>query len=1692
MRIRSKFLVFSLVISIAPFLLMSGLSLWQSRAALSNQAFNQLESLREAKKTEIEKFFHERAEDLGLLLDSVGMFYHGAVEKLRATGSGKRAQLQDYFTQRYNDLKVLAAQESVAQALEQYEGAMKMEGKAGGETWLSVDGTAGDALRSFRTQYAYYDLLLIAKDGDVVFTARQGADLGQNVSSGALKDSGLGRIFAAAQQGVAIEDFSPYATSGNTALRQAQDTAAADNQSIAFLGAPVFRFGDLSGVVVLALSTEPINAILHHREGMGKTGETFVIGRSNGVLAYRGERMLANSGTGYGGVPAHGGVPTYGGVPAQDAPPDAVEAGKALTGFAGVNIKMDDDNGVLRLVGYAPLAVEGLEWAVLASMNLEEAITPSFAEKKEDFFTQFLHRYHYDELLLIYPNGKVFYTVNGHKDYGANLLESARANGVLPKIMLQARDTGKFSMSDYALYPSSGAEPVAFMAQPLLARDGKAVELIVVLQLNAHHLDSFMRERAGLGKTGETYLVGQDRLMRSNSVRAPQTHSMRASFTDPEQGKVNTTPVTEALTGKTGRLQAANYLNEPVLSAYTPLLTHDRQWALIAEISQDEAFASIHELEWWMGGITLAMAIVIWFFVNGFTARLVSPLQQVNSHLKIMARGRLAKEPLEYQGRDEIAEIVRSSEQLKNAFRATIMQANAIAAGDFSKDVQLLSDQDQLGLALSGMTNTLRAVIRQAEAIAAGNLGVETRLLSEGDQLGAALRKMTQVLREVSARDQEARQQLEHENTQKSQQDWIKTGLNQLNERMGGEQDIATLGDRVLAFVASYAQAQVGTLYLYRDADGKGQGELKLIAAYAYQKRKRINAEFAIGEGLAGQAALERRMLVISEVPDGYMPIQSSLGEANPRNLALLPLVYENHLKGVMELGRFAVFSDTELEFLQQAMPAVAVAMNSAEARVRLRELLEQSRAQAHELQNQAEELQAQQEELRQANEELESRTQVLERQQEAIREKNRELEQTRVAIEQKAEELSQASKYKSEFLANMSHELRTPLNSLLILAQMLEQNKDGNLTAKQVDFAHTIHNAGADLLRLINEILDLAKVEAGRLEIHCEEYPLASLQDTLQTRFAHMARDKGLEFTQSLAPDLPSSVYTDPQRLLQIVVNLLSNAFKFTETGGQVALTVARTAPGTVFARADLSTEKCLAIRVQDTGIGIPAAKQQQIFEAFQQADGTTSRRYGGTGLGLSISRELANLLNGELQLHSEEGKGSAFTLFIPERHEPAAHAPMNGARHGTIPAFSATQTVQNLPTPSAATPAPAVLDDRQDLQAHDNLLLIIEDDRDFAQTLRASAHEKNFKCILAEDGKTGLELATQYHPHAFILDVGLPLSDGWTVMEQLKENPDTRHIPVHFISGQDERRNAKAMGAIGYLLKPVSLHQLGDAFKKIEKYISPLASRRVLLVMADSERAAHVARLIGNGQVNLDTVVDGAAAQQLLQQRMEFDCLVLDISAPQAAELLEFLRGNERGRAIPVIVYAENGLTEAQEQLLHKIAQELTLKEVHSPERLLDEATLFLHQVESKLPPEQQSMLRQVHDKETILLNKKIILADDDSRNIFALGAVLEEKGVTVLIARNGEEALHLLDTNPDTALVLMDIMMPKMDGYEAMRAIRAQPRFRKLPIIALTAKAMKGDRTKCMESGANDYLSKPIDTDKLLSLLRIWLYR
>ena len=918
-------------------------------------------------------------------------------------------------------------------------------------------------------------------------------------------------------------------------------------------------------------------------------------------------------------------------------------------------------------------------------------------------------------------------------------------------------------------------------------------------------------------------------------------------------------------------------------------------------------------------------------------------------------------------------------------------------------------------------------------------------------------------------------------------QEWLQRGRIDLAAAMSGDQKIQHLGENILDFLIKYLGAHAGALFV-RGGDG-----FKRVAISGVPADGKMLLQFGENDGLLGQAAAENRAILVSDVPEGYLTIGSSFGQGKPRHLAIAVGAVDGAVNAVLELGFMNAFDDLTVEFLNQVSEPIGVAVKSADYRSHLQELLEET-------QRQSEELQTQSEELRVSNEELEEQSRALKESQSRLEQQQAELEQTNSQLEEqtrlleiqkedinraktevqdKAEELERASQYKSEFLANMSHELRTPLNSSLILSKLLADNSESNLTAEQVKYAQTIHASGNDLLALINDILDLSKIEAGHMEVHPEPVSITRMITDLRRVFDPVAKQRGLQFETEVAPDCPEIFETDRQRFEQILKNLLSNAFKFTERGG-VRFSVTKVGEELGFA-------------VTDSGIGIAPENQRAIFEAFHQADGTISRKFGGTGLGLSISRELARLLGGVIELQSEVQVGSTFTVRVPQtfRNEVAAPRTFEFVQPAPI---EVTKKSEESALRVAATLVP---DDRENLVANARTILVVEDDERFASLLYDMVREQNFQCLVANTAEDALIIARQYLPSAVLLDVGLPDHSGLSVLDRLKQDPRTRHIPFHIVSASDYSQTALSMGAVGYMLKPVKREDLVDALKHLEAKIAG-GMRKVLIVEDDAVQRESLIKLLGTPDVQAEAV--GTAAECLEKLKTaNFDCMVLDLSLPDASgySLLETLSTESAYSFPPVIVYTGRELSHNEEQRLRRYSKSIIIKGAKSPERLLDEVTLFLHQVVSDMPPEQQTMLKKARNRDAVLEGRRILIVEDDVRNVYSLSNILEPRGAVVQIARNGREALDALEKSTASGqepidLVLMDVMMPEMDGLTATREIRKRSEWRKLPVIMLTAKAMKNDQERCLEAGANDYMAKPLDVDKLLSLVRVWMPR
>jgi HAMP domain-containing protein/CheY-like chemotaxis protein/signal transduction histidine kinase len=1054
---------------------------------------------------------------------------------------------------------------------------------------------------------------------------------------------------------------------------------------------------------------------------------------------------------------------------------------------------------------------------------------------------------------------------------------------------------------------------------------------------------------------------------------------------------------------------------------------------------------------------------------------------------------------------------------LTEQVRGIVKVVTAVANGDLKQNLTVKSKGEVAALAetINNMTETLATFADQVTSVAR-EVGVEGRLGGQANVPGAAgtwkdltgnvnllaanltsqVRAIAEVATAVTKGDLtrsiqvdargEVAELKDNINTMitnlrlttdlNTEQDWLKTNLARFTNMLQGQRDLTTVGRLLLSELTPLVNAHMGVIYQVENEDSP---ELHLLAAYASDGNYPHPKIVQFGDGLVGQCATDKRHRLVSDIPSDTVPVSSALLRLVPKNLVVLPVLFENQVKAVIELASLSNFTTSQRTFLEQLTDSIGIVLNSIEATMQTEGLLKQS-------QQLAGELQAQQKELQQTNEQLEQKAQQLAERNVEVERKNQEIEQARRALEEKATELALTSKYKSEFLANMSHELRTPLNSILILGQQLTENPDGNLTLKQVEFARTIHGAGTDLLNLISDILDLSKIESGTVTVDAEEILTSNLLETVGRPFRHEAENRQLFFNIDVDPNLARSLVTDSKRLQQVLKNLLSNAFKFTAEGG-VRLGVSAAVGGWSAEHPVLSSAPAvIAFEVSDSGIGIPLEKQKLIFEAFQQADAGTSRKYGGTGLGLAISRELAALLGGEIHLKSAPGRGSTFTLYLPLKYSGPKVAPRIAAaasQYGSVPALQAAtqeRIIEQLP------------DDRLDLEPGDTILLVVEDDPHYARVLIDLARDKGFKVLVTARGAEAIDLAKQYQPAAVSLDVFLPDMLGWTVLSQLKHNPLTRHIPVQIITLDEDRQHALARGAFSFVNKPTTTEGVSAALSQIKEYARP--RRKRLLIVEDNEaEQLSIRELLDHDDIEIVAIDTGAGALCALREN-PWDCVVLDLRLPDMSgfEVLDKIRNDTALSNVPVVVFTGRELSAEEDAELHTMARSIVVKGVESPERLLDETSLFLHRVITELPIEKQRMLEKLNSSDEDLVGTTALLVDDDARNIFALSSVLERRGMKVLTATTGSEAVALVESNPEIAIVLMDIMMPQMDGYQTIGAIRQNPSLSRLPIIALTAKAMKGDREKCLEAGASDYLAKPVNTEQLLLAIRMWLHR
>jgi signal transduction histidine kinase/DNA-binding response OmpR family regulator/HAMP domain-containing protein len=1274
------------------------------------------------------------------------------------------------------------------------------------------------------------------------------------------------------------------------------------------------------------------------------------------------------------------------------------------------------------------------------------------SQKWQPNLKAFRQLYGYYDIFLIDTEGNILFTLAKESDLGTNLFTGQLANTSFARTVKKTIKTGESGFSDLVSYAPSNYNAAAFFTHKIVNESGKTVG-VYAFQSDIKQIKQAMQQSNDVDTGVQAYVIGYSEETGGTTLRTTRGSSSNTQHflkhpISTEQSKrwlkkFGPNKINAATDDVSGFIYKGPN-GTPVLGIHRNISILDVNWGIITEIPENRAFSSVMQLQQLITGLVLITSILVILVTIFLTHHLVLPISTIATALSNLSKG--------------------DTQQRVN-----------------------IKAKHELGTLVEGFNHMIKSL-------------------------------------QDSTKESET-------------QHWLQEGNSHLKDVIQGDLSLEELASNVISFLCRYLDAPIGLFYIIEAEN------IKSVGSYPLYQKDDIQHTFKIGEGFIGQAVYEQQQMKLANIPADYMVIRSGIGETSPKIITAIPIIWNKRVVALLEFGTLQPFETLHSKLIEMVAPSIAIAVLTALSREQSQTLLEHTQAQAEELMAREEELrnnnsllesqtkslkhselmlrdnqkqleesnaqlQAQQEELRVANTELESRASDLKSSHNMVEKKNQHLEQARYDLEQKAEELAQSSRYKSEFLANMSHELRTPLNSILILARLLAENKEGSLSNKQAEYSQTIHDSGSDLLSLINDILDLSKIESGKVELQIDDIELNSFASNLEKRFSPLAQDKHIAFKIDLS-HAPEYWHTDAQKLGQIVKNLLSNAIKFTSEG-EVVLKIRPVDQKSEIKHLNFQAEKMLAIAVTDSGIGIAKEKCKAIFEAFQQADGTTSRKYGGTGLGLSISREIAKLLGGELQVESTPGQGSTFTLYLPnEITLPVKKENSYKREHLSIsdlpqlfkqpktdikeplakPASFQIETATSFDESELTSQIP---DDRDTTTADDRSILIIEDDKKFASILADTAREHHFKVLIAEDGESSLHLADFYQPSGIILDVNLPGMDGWQVMQRLKDGSKTRHIPVHFISGTDSPKDVLTNGAIGFLTKPVSMADMEEVFSRITHIIDhPI--KQLLLIEDDSTLLQSMCELLSDKNLLIVTAKSGAEARKQLAIK-RFDCIVLDLGLPDMSgiELIETLQTDDALKKTPVVIYTGKDLDAKERATLDRYAHSIIKKDANSLERLLDDTTLFLHRVESKLPEDQQRVIRMLHDSEAIFNGKKVLLVDDDMRNVFALSAVLQEKNMHIVVAKNGIEALDKLTSNPDAAIILMDIMMPEMDGYEAMQEIRKQAQFQQLPIIALTAKAMKGDRNRCIKAGASDYMAKPVNSEKLLSMMRVWLYQ
>ncbi|WP_081869662.1 response regulator [Endozoicomonas numazuensis] len=1272
-------------------------------------------------------------------------------------------------------------------------------------------------------------------------------------------------------------------------------------------------------------------------------------------------------------------------------------------------------------------------------------------------FVDFLRYYDYSDLILADAEGNILYTVNAYGDLGKNLFKGALANTSFAKAARESLEEVVPKYADVAMYPPIGDQKVSFFILPLVDERENTTGFLAV-QILAYNVQNIFESENQFGGGLKSYLVGDDGYIRYG--------------TDLDSTQSMTLVADNALIKDwVSHLDTEGDFHE--------IHEDDHDHDMEDESLNLDSDAELNELFGQDAGLEkeasnrqkIEQKLHIKSYINVYGEKVLGTYHAIE----------VADTPMalisEVGQEDAFSSVIE--------FRNRLIYISAITALIVILIALVITRR---------LVRPIRTITAWVNRVASGDY-VQGAVLSghnEISDLSRSFSEMTEKLRNVIS-----------DNDRKS---WQQEGQAGLNNCMRGEQELSEVCKNIVSYLARYLDMQTGAMYVMDD-----EQRLQLMASYAWKRRKQSKNSFEVGEGLVGQAAMEKQTIELTSIPEDYIKIESGLGSTPPRVIITVPLVYEGEVKGVLEFALLRELNDEQRSFLEDALESVAIGINSAQYRTRVNQLLDKTTRQSEAMKEQQEELRsvndelesrarvleesqeelkAQSEEMQKSNAELEEKTELLQQQKTEIERKNLDIELSRKTLEEKAKELEQASKYKSEFLANMSHELRTPLNSLLLLAQMLADNDEGNLSEDQIESAQVIYSGGKELLDLINDILDLSKVEAGKMSINLDDMDIEELCSSMRTLFKPLANNKGLDFAVEIDPGTTQVILSDSQRVMQILKNFLSNAFKFTEQGGVYIRVFSSTR------ETDHGNETYVAFAVRDTGIGIPEDKQEAIFEAFQQADGSTSRKYGGTGLGLAISREMSSMLGGYIGIESTEGEGTTFTVYLPDNavcsivgDKVMADSYLSGTSEGTQNTVSAAATPMANKTKAESSPITNNVPTKKKKSNGANNILIIEDDQHFSDIVKQLSGSHGYQCLVAGNGKEGIKTAIEEQPMAIILDLGLPDMDGEEVLKQLQQNTDTKDIPVHIVSGRDPDE-LERKGAVGYLVKPVSVEDLESVFSTLEEALSE-DIQHALLLDSDEKNRAHLAKILRKKGMNIAEVSSAADAEKSMAEN-HWQCLVMDVELPDSTGL-EFLQKlqEKMGDKMPsIVIHTDKKLTGEDQKELQKYTRALVMKGDYASERVMDEVSLFIHSIEKSSPDEAKPAVETVSNKS--LEGHKILLVDDDLRNTFALSKGLQALGLEVVIADNGQNALDKLDEEEGVELVLMDIMMPVMDGYEAMIKMREIDRLKEMPVIALTAKAMSDDKAKCIEAGANDYMTKPVDIDKLVAMMKVWLFK